>query len=145
VFPYTQAHYDTLFAAAGRDDLVGDERLSTTRARAANSELLYGVLSSIIAGRTTAEWLELCREHAIPAAAMGDLDDLVEALPDAQHPVAGTYKSVPPPVRFSRSPSTVRRQAPLVGEHNREVLRECGLDDDAIAALEASGVLRSRD
>ena len=144
VFPYTQAHYDALFAASGRDDLVGDERLSTTRARAANSELLYGTLESIIAGRTTDEWLSFCAEHAIPAAPMADLDDLVTALPNAEHPVAGTYKSVPPPVRFSRSPSTVRRPAPLVGEHNREVLREVGLDDAAIDALEASGALRSK-
>ena len=144
VFPYTQAHYDALFAASGRDDLVGDERLSTTRARAANSELLYGTLESIIAARTTDEWLAFCAEHAIPAAAMADLDDLVDALPDATHPVAGAYKSVPPPVRFSRSPSSVRRPAPLVGEHNREVLREVGLDDAAIDALEASGALRSK-
>ena len=144
VFPYTQAHYDALFAASGRDDLVGDERLSTTRARAANSELLYGTLESIIADRTTGEWLAFCAEHAIPAAAMADLDDLVATLPDAEHPIAGTYKTVPPPVRFSRSASSVRRPAPLVGEHNREVLREVGLDDAAIDALEASGALRSK-
>ena len=144
VFPYTQAHYDALFAASGRDELVGDERLSTTRARAANSELLYGTLESIIAERTTEDWLAFCAEHAIPAAAMTDLDDLVASLPDAEHPVAGTYKSVPPPVRFSRSASSVRRPAPLVGEHNREVLLEVGLDDAAVDALEASGALRSK-
>lgn len=145
VFPYTQDHYDALFAASGRDDLVGDERLSTTRARAANSELLYGTLESIIAARPTAEWLTFCASHGIPAAAMADLDDVVAGLPDALHPVAGAYKSVPPPVRFSRTASSgVRRPAPLVGEHNREVLREVGLDDDAIDALEASGALRSK-
>lgn len=144
VFPYTQEHYDALFAASGREDLVGDERLATTRSRAANSELLYGTLESIISARTTEEWLAFCAEHAIPAAAMADLDDLVDALPDAVHPVAGPYKSVPPPVRFSRSASTVRRPAPLVGEHNREVLREVGLDDAAIDALESSGTLRSQ-
>lgn len=144
VFPYTQEHYDALFAASGRDDLVGDERLSTTRARAANSELLYGTLESIIAGRTTDEWLAFCAGHAIPAAAMADLDDLVDALPDATHPVAGPYKSVPPPVRFSRTPASIRRPAPLVGEHNREVLHEVGVDEQVVDDLEASGALRSK-
>ena len=144
VFPYTQAHYDALFAASGRDDLVGDERLSSTRARAANSELLYGTLESIIAERTTAQWLTFCSEHGIPAAPMTDLDELVASMPDASHPVAGPYKSVPSPVRFSRSPASVRRPAPLTGEHNRDVLREVGLDDDTIDALEAAGVLRSK-
>ena len=144
VFPYTQAHYDALFAASGRDELVGDERLSTTRGRAENSALLYTTLEAIIATRTTTDWMAFCGEHAIPATPMADLDELVAALPDAEHPVAGPYKSVPSPVRFSRSATSVRRPAPLTGEHNREVLREVGLDDAAIDALEASGALRSK-
>jgi crotonobetainyl-CoA:carnitine CoA-transferase CaiB-like acyl-CoA transferase len=101
-------------------------------------------LESIISARTTDDWLAFCAAHGIPAAAMADLDDLVSALPDASHPVAGPYKSVPSPVRFSRSSTSVRRPAPLVGEHNREVLLEVGLDDDAIDGLEAAGVLRSK-
>jgi crotonobetainyl-CoA:carnitine CoA-transferase CaiB-like acyl-CoA transferase len=146
VFPYTQEHFDALFAAADRPELVGDDRLATTRARAANPALLYGVLDSIIASRTTASWLEFCRAHAIPAAAMADLDDLVAALPDAVHPVVGPYKSVPPPARFSRTPaSAASRPAPLVGEHNREVLREVGMTDAEIDALEADGALRPGD
>ena len=144
VFPYTQTHYDALFAASGRDDLVGDDRLSSTRARAANSELLYTTLEAIIATRTTAAWMDFCTEHGIPATPMADLDELVASLPDAVHPVAGAYKTVPSPVRFSRSATSVRRPAPLTGEHNREVLREVGLADEDIDALEASGALRSK-
>ena len=75
---------------------------------------------------------------------MADLDRLVAALPDATHPVAGTYKAIPPPVRFSRTPSSAtRRPAPLIGEHNREVLLEVGLSAGEIDALEAEGVLRT--
>ncbi len=69
---------------------------------------------------------------------------MVAALPDAEHPVAGTYKAIPPPVRFSRTPaSATRRPAPLVGQHNREVLLEVGLSDAEVDALEAGGVLRT--
>jgi crotonobetainyl-CoA:carnitine CoA-transferase CaiB-like acyl-CoA transferase len=144
IFPYTNTHFAALVEATGREDL-GDERLATQRGRAANPELLYGLLRSIIATKTTAEWLSLCREVGIPAAEVADLDDLVAALPDAEHPVAGTYKSIPPPVRFSRTPAeATRRPAPLVGQHNREVLVEAGLTDAEIDALEAAGVLRTR-
>ncbi len=143
VFPYTNAHFATLAEATGRDDL-DDERLSTPRGRAANPELLYGRLRSIVATKTTAEWLELCRRVGIPAAEVADLDDLVDALPDADHPVAGPYKSIPPPARFSRTPASAkRRPAPLPGQHNREVLGEVGLSSEEIDALEKAGVLRS--
>lgn len=145
IFPYTNAHFAALVEATGRPDL-GDERLATQRGRAAHPELLYGLLRSIIATKTTAEWLSLCRDVGIPAAEVADLDDLVAGLPDAEHPVAGTYKSIPPPVRFSRTPAdATRRPAPLVGEHNREVLAEAGLTGEEIDALEAAGVIRTRD
>jgi crotonobetainyl-CoA:carnitine CoA-transferase CaiB-like acyl-CoA transferase len=143
VFPYTGAHYDALFEVSGQDELRGDERLSTTRGRAANSALLYTTLASIIAERDTAFWLSFCRSNGIPATEVADLDALVARQPAATHAVVGEYRSVPLPVRFSRTPSSVRRDAPLVGEHNREVLLEVGLSDDAVDALEADGVLRA--
>jgi crotonobetainyl-CoA:carnitine CoA-transferase CaiB-like acyl-CoA transferase len=144
VFPYTGAHYEALFEAAGRDDLAGDERLSTPRGRQANSDLLYTTLASIISAQPTEWWLTFCREHGIPATKVTDLDELVERLPVVEHRVAGEHRQVPPPARFSRTPASVRREAPLVGEHNREVLREVGFSDDEVDGLEASGVLRAR-
>ena len=93
-------------------------------------------------GRTTEEWLAFCRQQGIPASAVTTLEELVDAMPDAHHPEAGGHKVIPPPVRFSATPAAVRRPAPLVGQHNREVLAEVGLTDDEIEALEASGVLR---
>jgi crotonobetainyl-CoA:carnitine CoA-transferase CaiB-like acyl-CoA transferase len=143
IFPYTNDHFAALIDATGREDLR-DDRLMTQRGRAAHPELLYGLLGEIIAAKSTAEWLELCRRVGIPAAEVADLDEVVAALPDADHPVAGPYKVVPPPVRFSRTPaSATRRPAPLIGEHNREVLLEVGCTDADVDRLEASGVLRT--
>ena len=51
---------------------------------------------------------------------------------------------IPPPVRFSATPASVRRPAPQVGEHTREVLAEAGLTPGQIAALAEAGVLRDR-
>jgi crotonobetainyl-CoA:carnitine CoA-transferase CaiB-like acyl-CoA transferase len=143
IFPYTNAHFEALIAATGREDLR-DDRLMTQKGRAANPSLLYGLLGSIIATKTTAEWLSLCRSVGIPAAEVASLDSLVAALPSASHPVAGSYKVIPPPVRFSRTPASgTRRPAPLIGQHNREVLVEVGLSDAEVDALEADGVLRT--
>ena len=49
------------------------------------------------------------------------------------------------PVKLSETPGAVERAAPLLGEHNRAVLRDLGYPDDQIDALAAAGVLRSGD
>jgi crotonobetainyl-CoA:carnitine CoA-transferase CaiB-like acyl-CoA transferase len=141
VLPYSRRHYDELFNKGGRVDLLGDERIASGRARIANSDFLYEVVAGIMPMQTTAEWLAFCRDRMIPASAVADLDDLVDALPDATHPLVGDYKLVPPPVRFSRTPSEVRRSAPLPGQHNHEVLRDVGLSDEDIGDLEEAGIL----
>jgi crotonobetainyl-CoA:carnitine CoA-transferase CaiB-like acyl-CoA transferase len=141
VLPYTKDHYDSIFAASGRTDLLGDERYSTGRLRIANAGFLYDEVGRMLASRTTSEWVAFFREHDVPAAEVGVLEDLIEALPDAEHPHAGTYKLIPPPVRFAGAPQSVRRPAPLIGEHTEEVLAEVGYDAEGIASLRTSGAL----
>jgi len=141
VLPYSRRHYEELFRKGGRLDLLGDPRIAGGRARIANSDFLYEVVAGIMPIQTTAEWLAFCRDSSIPASAVADLDDLVDALPNAIHPLVGDYKVVPPPVRFSRTPAEVRRSAPLPGQHNHEVLRDVGLSDQEIGDLEQAGIL----
>ena len=46
-----------------------------------------------------------------------------------------------PPEIFERTPSSIRRVAPLLGEHTDEVLGEAGFSTDEIAELRAGGAL----
>jgi formyl-CoA transferase len=137
--PYTKEHYDSILEAAGREDLLGDERYATGRARIANADFLYGQIGAMMAERTTAEWLEFFRRHDVPAAEVVTLDDMVSALPLEVHPEAGLYRTIPPPVRFEKAPQAVRRPAPLIGAHTEEVLEEAGYDAQGIASLRQSG------
>jgi crotonobetainyl-CoA:carnitine CoA-transferase CaiB-like acyl-CoA transferase len=58
------------------------------------------------------------------------------------HPVTGTARHSTLPMRFSRGPDRrVRTHAPLLGEHNAEVLQPLGLSDDDLAQLEVEGVI----
>jgi crotonobetainyl-CoA:carnitine CoA-transferase CaiB-like acyl-CoA transferase len=141
VLPYSKEHYDRIFTAAGREDLLGDERYRTGRNRIANAPFLYDVVGRMLAERTTAEWVSFFREQDVPAGEVSELDNMVDALPDADHPIAGTYKLIPPPVRFARAPQNVRRPAPLIGEHTDEVLAEVGYDQGRVATLRESGAL----
>jgi crotonobetainyl-CoA:carnitine CoA-transferase CaiB-like acyl-CoA transferase len=142
VFPYLESHWRALLSARDGSLDVAAERLGR-EGRRQDPGYAYEALAKIIVGKTTAEWLALCQEHQIPAVVPADLDDLVQRLPERVHPVAGAFKIIPPPVRFSATPASIRRAAPLIGQHNRSVLREVGLSDEEISRLEDRGVLRT--
>ena len=142
VLPYSDKNYRDLFATVGRH-AHDDERLSTRWARLENARELYAEIAELIATRTTAEWLEYCAEHDIPAGPVRSLDELVAELPVAEHPVAGQYRVINPAVRFDATPAGLHRHAPLIGEHGDEVLAEVGYSAAEIAALRSADVLRS--
>ena len=125
VLPYTRANFEDIFRAGGREDLATDDRIWSTRARLDHADDLYREVAAIIAQRTTSEWLEFCQASDVPASPVPTLEELVDALPEDDHPVAGRYKVIPQPVRFSRtSGPTVRRPAALSGQHTDEVMDE---------------------
>lgn len=144
VLPYSREHYEDIFRAGGRLDLLDDPRLATTKDRIANSDSLYRDLASIIATDSTAAWLAFCEEHRIPASEVRTLEQLVGELPVVEHPIAGPYRQTPMPARYSATPSNVRRHAPLIGQDGDDVLAEVGYTADERAALRAAGALRSR-
>ncbi|OBJ49973.1 CoA-transferase [Mycobacterium sp. 1423905.2] len=58
------------------------------------------------------------------------------------HPVNGPARLSTVPMRFSGGPCRFHAQpAPLLGQHNREILTEIGLTDADIRELEAEGVI----
>jgi crotonobetainyl-CoA:carnitine CoA-transferase CaiB-like acyl-CoA transferase len=111
---------------------------------------IFAKVREHLPARTSAEWLEDMRARDIWAGPVYGYADLVEdpqirhngTFVEYDHPTEGRVKTPGFPIRFSKTPSTVERGAPLVGEHSRELLREAGLDDRAIEALIESGVVR---
>lgn len=141
VLPYEGHHYEALFRLGGREDLLGDERIASRKARLANGESLYRVVAEILLQRTTAEWLELMRDVGIPASKVATVAELLDDLPLAQHPHGGDYRVVPPLTGRAASATDVRRPAPLHGEHGPAVLAELGYDDARIDELVAGGIV----
>ncbi len=142
--PYSKANFVDLFVAGGFHDLATDPRLDNRLSRAQSANELYGYVAEVLATGTTEEWLEFCEAHDIPAVRVATLDDLVAALPLAEHPLVGPYRLIPSGVRFDATPTSVRRHAPLIGEHGDEVLSEVGYTQEEVAALRETGALQSR-
>jgi crotonobetainyl-CoA:carnitine CoA-transferase CaiB-like acyl-CoA transferase len=56
-----------------------------------------------------------------------------------EHPVAGRVKVVAPAVKMSATPAEIRRPAPLIGQHSREILEEFGFRASEVEEFMASG------
>ena len=65
-----------------------------------------------------------------------------EFFEEVDHPVIGRSRYSTLPMKFSRGAGRVHeRHAPLLGEHNEELLSELGLTRSEIDALEADGII----
>lgn len=99
--------------------------------------------------KSSAEWLELMRAADIWCGPVYGYADLVEdeqikhngTFVEYDHPTEGHVKTPGFPIKFSKTPSTVDRGAPITGQHTREVLQEAGYDEARIASLIADGAI----
>lgn len=123
ILPYTDAHWARFFQLAGRSDLMSNPEFATTTARNRNYDALYGELITIVATKTTEEWLQLLEAEDIPVARVNSLEDLLEDphlkavdfFKFMEHPTEGTIRTTDIPVKMSRTPGTLRRPAPPLG------------------------------
>lgn len=147
ILPYTDRHWKRFFDIAGRPDLAADPRFVTVSGRTRHIEALYAEVEKAAAARSNAEWLAALDAASVPCAPVLSLEELIEdphlkavgLFETRRHPTEGDILTVNPPVGFTATPGEVRRPAPLLGEHTREVLAEAGLAPAEIEALVQAG------
>jgi len=152
MLPYTGQHWKAFFLAVGRPDLAAQYAVADRQARNRHIQALYAQLQALAPTKTTAAWMRLCQRLDIPATPIYALDDLpthphlkaVGLLQDAEHPTEGAIRQVRPTTLFSATPANIYRQAPTIGQHTTQVLREAGLDVARIADLKKRGVIRGQ-
>ena len=62
---------------------------------------------------------------------------------EVDHHAAGRLRQARSPARFDRTPSRIRHGAPLLGEHNDEVLAELGYSESRRSELRAAKIIGS--
>lgn len=138
---YTDKHWRSFFEAVGQPERFdADVRLQSLRSRTTYAIALYAELAEIMQTRTTADWLALMNDADIPAAPMHTLESVVRdphlqavgMFEVVEHPTEGSVRQMRPPGRWSASPPSVRSQAPTLGQHTEEVLREAGISSEQI-------------
>ncbi|MGE0314913.1 MAG: CaiB/BaiF CoA transferase family protein [Lautropia sp.] len=136
-----------LARALGHPEWATDPTLSSFAARLANRARVTLLLDEALMTRDTSDWLARLAGK-VPVAPVHDLEQALRNpfvgargnLRDFSHPDGRSARMIANPVRFAAiEPPLVA--APRMGEHNRTLLREAGLDDAAIDRLAALGVI----
>jgi len=148
VLPYWDNHWRTFVEIGGRPELAEDPRFVNMKERLENIGESYRVTGEIVATKTTREWLDLLGDTKVPMMVVNSPDELMTDphlvasgfWREMEHPSEGALKMSRPPVTFSRSPASIRRLAPRLGEQTEEALREAGMSAGEIEALFDSGV-----
>ncbi|OGO04762.1 MAG: hypothetical protein A2Y91_03140, partial [Chloroflexi bacterium RBG_13_54_8] len=116
--------------ALGVGELEKDPRFENMSSRWQNSAELTSTLERIFATKTREEWMEILRCSGIPYCPINSFRDLPsdpqvvenDYIIEFSHPSLGPVKLTGFPVSFSETPCSVRREAPLHGQHTEEIL-----------------------
>lgn len=117
LLPYTSAQWQRFFLLSGREDLDADSRFKDMTGRSAHIDELYEVLASIVAKKTTTQWLDCLRDADIPHCPVNRFGDLPKDphlvaagfFYEYSHPTEGMLRGAGIPVGFSRTPGNIRR------------------------------------
>jgi len=147
VMPYINKHWENFFTLIGQPELIDDPRFKDIAARTEHIAEVYQILADALLEKTNAEWLPLLEEGDIPVMPMHTMDTVLEDphlkatgfYQMVDHPTEGRLRTMKVPVSWSKSQPEPDRQAPRLGEHGAEILREAGYSDDDIQALAADG------
>lgn len=123
--------------------LADDPRFSTNNQRIEARHDLRVILSQRFAERSTEAWVAELSAAEVP---VGQIRDMAQVFADPQvrelgmvmeveHPTIGMLRQTGIPWQMSEHPSAIQRAAPLLGQHQEEVLRELGYAPAQIARM----------
>lgn len=140
---------ERLFEAIGRGDMNADPRYATNEARVARRHEVDEIVGGWIGARSRDAIMDVFAREGITAAPVYAIDDIVDdehfiereifvEVPDDDLGAVATHSPLP---RLSRTPGSIRRPAPRLGQHSVEVLAEAGYSEAQRAQLVAGGTV----
>ena len=113
----------------GQPGLVDDARFKTNALRVKNNTEIVAILQAELIKRTNADWLAAFEAEGIPAGPVMYHDEVFAdpqilargMVGEVAHARAGKQKTLGVPIKLSATPGGLRRAAPVLGEHDREL------------------------
>ena len=128
--------------AIGAEELLPEETAQV-------AEATIAAVERILAGRTTAQWMEVFDAGGVPASPVRFVEELIDDpqvvangyVVELDHDLTGPQKMVAPPWKMSDSPVVPQGAAPPLGRDTRDVLLELGFAEAEIRALAEAGAI----
>jgi formyl-CoA transferase len=148
------AQWDRFCRVLDDEVLRLEPRFATNHARLEHHEEMKARVEAALAGGTTAEWVARFEAASLAGGPIYELDEVFDdpqvrhlgLLAEVEQPTYsahdGRARMLGFPFRASATPASIRRPAPLLGEHTAEVLIEVlGLAEADVSRLAASGAI----
>lgn len=130
LLPYTEQHWRAFFHRFGQGEFIDQFNISDRVERNRNIQAIYAQLRSITEQYTTAQMMAVCREMDIPVAEMYSIHTIkthpqvlsTGLFQTLVHPTEGEVVTTRPTALFSKTPSSIYKAAPNLGEDTGRVL-----------------------
>jgi crotonobetainyl-CoA:carnitine CoA-transferase CaiB-like acyl-CoA transferase len=138
--------------ALNREDLIDDPRFRTARDRTVNAVERREIVSAELEKWTAGEILPRLLANDVPSAPVTSRLELLsdpqvrenQILEEQENSQFGRIRQPRPAARFDRTPSTIRKLAPTLGEDNESILTELGYQKDELERLKQNQILYSQ-
>ncbi len=127
-----------------RDDLKNKQTLKIEE-----REYVFAELKKEFLKKTQSEWLEVFK--ALDACVM-PIKSFSKACEDPQiiarkmvvsldHPKFGYLPNISSPIKYSRTPLSIRSPAPKIGHHTKEILKQLNYSEEEIREFKKKGII----
>lgn len=146
----TLAQWESLLRVIGREDLIGDERYSTSAARVNHRDEVNALVQERTMTMTAEEILNKLRNAEVPCSPLPTFDQVAndpqllsrEMIVEVDQPISGKVKVPGSAFKMSKTPGDVTLPAPFLGEHNYEIYSDMlGYSELEIRKLADDGII----
>lgn len=111
---------------------------------------LEEMMERVLISQTSKHWLDLLDAHGIPSGPIYSYDQTLhdphiqarEMVLEYDHPVAAHMKTLGFPAKYSETPGEIVKPAPLLGQHNDEILEQLGYSKETVEHFKLKEIVK---
>ncbi|MCC3358123.1 CaiB/BaiF CoA transferase family protein [Bacillus sp. REN16] len=115
-----------------KPEWLENPRYASNSLRKEHVDELEKEIEVILVQNTSEYWLDLLEKQGIPSGPVYTYDQTMqdphirarEMVLEIEHPIAGKTQTLGFPAKFSETPGQLGKPAPLLGQHNEEIINE---------------------